>query len=203
MEMPNMNIIEGVIVNDRFLESIAINLHEEAKQAKAGHCFKKIVPAMAFYCFTLESKLLTYGKAVFTKRSEYKSYTNATLSGKFEWLSNRLEVPNIEPIKKCKETILEMVAFRNAVTHSKNIDVEEERNLTGLEIFHDRYVRVYDDEKDFMASSTLEKLKDFSQAIYVLEQIWVIHGLKHFNGDWSSLLVGISRGKVINRDQET
>lgn len=85
----------------------------------------------------------------------------------------------------------------------KNIDVEEERNLTGLEIFHDRYVRVYDDEKDFMASSTLEKLKDFSQAIYVLEQIWVIHGLKHFNGDWSSLLVGISRGKVINRDQET
>lgn len=114
-----MNIIEGVIVNDRFLESIAINLHEEAKQAKAGHCFKKIVPAMAFYCFTLESKLLTYGKAVFTKRSEYKSYTNATLSGKFEWLSNRLEVPNIEPIKKCKETILEMVAFRNAVTHSK------------------------------------------------------------------------------------
>lgn len=196
-----MKIIEGVIVNDRFLETIALNLHEEAKHAETGHCFKKIIPAMAFYCFTLESKLLTYGKAVFTKRCEYKNYINATLSGKFEWLLNRLGVPDIEPIKKCKGTILEMVAFRNAVTHSKNIDVKEEREMIGLEIFHDRYVRVYDDEKDFMASSTLEKLNDFSQAIYVLEQVWIVHGLKHFNGDWSSLLVGISRGKVLNRDQ--
>lgn len=197
-----MNIIEGVIVNDRYLESIAINLHEEAKQAKDGHRFKKIIPALAFYCFTLEAKLLTYGKAVITKRSEYKCYTNATLSGKFEWLSNRLEVPDIEPIQNCKMTISEMAAFRNAVTHSKNIDVKQERELTGLEMFHDRYVRVYDDEKDFMASSTLEKLNEFSQAIWVLEQVWMIHGLKHFNGDWSSLLVGVSRGKVINRDPE-
>lgn len=197
-----MNSIEGVIVNDRFLESIAINLHEEAKHAKAGDRFKKIIPALAFYCFTLEAKLLTYGKAVFTKRSEYRSYTNATLSGKFEWLANRLDAPDIEPIQKCKITISEMTAFRNAVTHSKNIDVKLKRELTGLELFNDRYVRIYDDEQDFMASSTLEKLNEFSQAIWMLEQVWMIEGKKHFKGDWTSLLVGMTRGKVIDRDQE-
>lgn len=196
-----MSIIEGVIVNDRFLESIAINLHEEAKHAKTGHRFKKIVPAMAFYCFTLESKLLTYGKAVYINKGEYRRYINCTLLGKFDWLLKRLEVPDIEPVQKCKETIHDMVAFRNAVTHSKNIDVTEERQLTGLEIFNDKFVSVYD-EKDFMTSSTLEKLNDYSKVIWFLEQIWMIHGLKHFNGDWSALLVGISRGKVINRDQE-
>ncbi|WP_181451954.1 hypothetical protein [Pantoea agglomerans] len=197
-----MNSIEGVIVNDRFLESIAINLHEEAKHAKAGDRFKKIIPALAFYCFTLESKLLTYGKAVFTKGSDYKRYTNATLSGKFDWLTNRLEVPDIESIRKCKIIISEMAAFRNAVTHSKNIDVKLDRELTGLELFHDRYVRIYDDEKDFMASSTLEKINEFSQAIWMLEQVWVVNGKKHFKGDWDSLLVGMTRGKVINRDQK-
>ena len=197
-----MSVLAGATPNDRYLESIALNLHEEAKHAKMGHGFKKIVPAMAFYCFALESKLLTYGKSVFIKNTEYKSYVNATLSGKFEWLSNRLDAPDIEPIKKCKETILEMVAFRNAVTHSKNIDVREERELTGLEIFNDRFVSVNDDEKDFMASSTLEKLNEFSKVIWVLDQLWIIQGLKHFNGDYSSLFVGISRGKVINRALE-
>ncbi|WP_323169497.1 hypothetical protein [Pantoea agglomerans] len=197
-----MNTIEGVIVNDRFLESIAINLHEEAKHARAGDRFKKIIPALAFYCFTLESKLLTYGKAVFTKRSEYRCYTNATLPVKFEWLTNRLEVPDVEPVQKCKITISEMAAFRNAVTHSKNINVKLNRELTGLELFNDRYVRIYDDEKDFMASSTLEKLNEFSQAIWILEQVWMIDGKKHFKGDCASLLVGMTRGKVVNRDQE-
>lgn len=140
-----MNIIEGVIVNDVFLESIAANLHNEAKDAPDGHRFKKIIPAMAFYCFTFESKLLTYGKAVLTEKSVYKKYINATLLGKFEWLLNKLEVPDIDVIRDCKTTVSEMVAFRNAVTHSKNIDIREERELVGLELLHDKFVRIYDD----------------------------------------------------------
>lgn len=147
-----MNILEGIIVNDRFLESIAINLQNEAKEASDGHRFKKIVPSMAFYCFALESKLLTYGKAIFTVKSEYSRYTNSTLQGKFKWLLNRLNTPECEEIKKHKATALEMVAFRNAITHSKNIDIREECELTSLELFHDKFVSVFDSEKDFMAS---------------------------------------------------
>lgn len=195
-----MNIIEGVIVNDRFLESIAINLHNEAKDAQAGHRFKKIIPAMAFYCFTLESKLLTYGKAIFTQKKEYDNFINATLFGKFEWLLNRLKTPNDETILNCKAIVSEMVAFRNAVTHSKNIDIKEERELVGFELLHDKYIRVYDNEKDFMASSTLDKLNKFSEAIWTLEQVWFIYGKKHFGGDFHSLLVNQTRAKVINRN---
>lgn len=194
-----MNIIEGVIINDSFLESIAINLHEEAKQAIDGHRFKKIIPAMAFYCFTLESKLLTYGKSVFPK-AQYKKYLNATLIGKFEWLSNRLKVPNVEPILKCKETISEMVAFRNAVTHSKNIDYKEERKLIGLELFDDRFVTIYESENDFMASSTLEKLDAFSKAIMILDRVWFIDGKKYFKEQLSSLPIHSTRARVINRN---
>ncbi|EIX9082199.1 hypothetical protein MLE32_000486 [Klebsiella aerogenes] len=195
-----MNIIEGVIVNDRFLESIAINLHNEAKEAPEGHRFKKIIPSMAFYCFALESKLLTYGKAIFTVKSEYGRYINSTLQGKFEWLLNRLNTLECEEIKKHKATVLEMVAFRNAVTHSKNIDIREERELTGLELRHDKFVRVFDSEKDFMASSSLEKLNSFSEVIFFLDLVWANDGKKHFNGDFSSLLVSITRAKVINRN---
>lgn len=195
-----MNIIEGVIVNDRFLESIAINLHNEAKEASDGHRFKKIVPSMAFYCFALESKLLTYGKAIFTVKSEYSRYTNATLQGKFKWLLNRLNTPECEEIKKHKVTVLEMVAFRNALTHSKNIDITEECELTSLELFHDKFVSVFDSEKDFMASSTMEKLNSFSEVIWILDLVWANYGKKHFNGDFSSLLVSSTRAKVINRN---
>lgn len=197
-----MNKIEGVIVNDRFLESIAINLHNEAKVAKEGHRFKKIVPALAFYCFTLESKLFTYGRAVFTDGTEYKKYTNANLHGKFEWLLNRLNTPEIDVIEKCKSVVAEMVQFRNALTHSKNIDVLEERDLISLEKFDDRYVRVTSNDKDFMTLSTLDKLDDFYEAIYMLDKIWLIQGRLHFNGDTSSLLVNISRAKVLNRDKD-
>lgn len=195
-----MNIIEGVIVNDRFLESIAINLHNEAKDAQDGHRFKKIIPAMAFYCFTLESKLLTYGKAVFDEKSEYKRFINCTLLGKFEWLLNRLNVPDDELIQNSKAKISEMVAFRNAVTHSKNIDVKEERELIGFELLHDKYIRVYDSEKDFMASSTMDKLNDFSETLWILDQVWMIYGRKHFGGNFNSLLVSHTRAKAINRN---
>lgn len=195
-----MNIIEGIIVNDRFLESIAINLHNEAKVAKDGHRFKKIVPSMAFYCFALESKLLTYGKAIFTIKKEYKSYVNAPLSGKFTWLLNRLETPDNEIIQNSKTTVAEMAAFRNAVTHSKNIDFREERELIGLELLHDKFVKIYDSENDFMASSTLEKLEDFSKVILALDKVWFIYGKKHFKGDFSSLFVNSTRATVINRD---
>lgn len=197
-----MNKIEGVIVNDRFLETIAINLHNEAKDAREGHRFKKIVPALAFYCFTLESKLLTYGKAIFTKRGEYKSYTNATLATKFDWLVNRLNTPEIDAIEKCKTVVADMVQFRNALTHSKNIDIQEERELIGLEKFDDRYVSVTSNDKDFMTLSTLEKLDEFYEAIHMLDKIWLIQGRLHFNGDTSSLLVHMSRAKVLNRDKD-
>lgn len=55
-----MNKIEGSIVNDRYLESIAIALYNEAKVEKDGYRFKKLVPAMTFYCFAMESKLNTF-----------------------------------------------------------------------------------------------------------------------------------------------
>lgn len=197
-----MNKIKSVIVNDRFLETIAINLHDEAKVAREGHRFKKIVPALAFYCFTLESKLLTYGKAVFTKRSEYRSYTNATLYDKFVWLLNRLNTPEIDAIEKCKTVVADMVQFRNALTHSKNIKTEEERELIGIEKFDDRYVHVTSNDKDFMTLSTLEKLDGFYEAIYMLDKIWLIQGRLHFNGDTGSLLVNMSRAKVLDRDKD-
>lgn len=197
-----MNKIEGVIVNDRFLESIAINLHNEARDAMEGHRFKKIVPALAFYCFTLESKLLTYGRAVFTDGAEYKKYINSTLHGKFEWLLNRLNTPQADVIEKCKSIVAEMVKFRNALTHSKNIEILEERELIGLEKFDDRYVRVTSDDKDFMTLSTLDKLDDFYEVISLLDRIWLVQGRLHFKGDTSSLLVNISRAKVLNRDKD-
>lgn len=195
-----MNIIEGVIVNDRFLESIAINLHNEAKDAQDGHRFKKIVPAMAFYCFMLESKLLTYGKAIFIKKSEYVKFINCTLLSKFEWLLKRLNVPEDDIILNSKTKVSEMVAFRNAVTHSKNIDVKEERELTGLELLDDKFIRVFDNENDFMASSTLDKLNDFSEVIWILDQIWFVYGKKHFNDDFNSLLVNHTRVKSVSRN---
>lgn len=198
-----MNTIKGVIVNDFYLQAIAVSLHEEARLAEDGGRFKKIIPALAFYCFTLESKLLSYGKNIFIKNREYKKFVNCTLSGKFAWLTKRLAVPDNEAVLKCKEIICEMVTFRNAVTHSKNIDVQEERELIGLERFHDRFVRISDEEKDFMAFSSLKTLNEFSEAIWILDQIWWLVGSKQFGGDWSAQLVGMTRARVTDRDQTT
>ncbi|WP_269043022.1 hypothetical protein [Vibrio diabolicus] len=80
-----MSKIEGSIVNDRYLESIAITLYNEAKTEQDGYRFKKLIPAMLFYCFAMESKLNTFGKEVFTKKSEFKSFGNATIQTKFDW----------------------------------------------------------------------------------------------------------------------
>ncbi|EKO3894521.1 hypothetical protein [Vibrio metschnikovii] len=74
-----MNKIEGSIVNDRYLESIAMALYNEAKAENDGYRFKKLVPAMTFYCFAMESKLNTFGKEVFTKKSEFRKFGNATI----------------------------------------------------------------------------------------------------------------------------
>ena len=87
-----MTKIEGSIVNDRYLESIAIALYNDAKVEKDGYRFKKLVPAMTFYCFAMESKLNTFGKEVFTIKSELKQYGNATIQGKFDWLLSRSQL---------------------------------------------------------------------------------------------------------------
>ncbi|WP_248915672.1 hypothetical protein [Pseudomonas moorei] len=58
--------IESRTSNSRYLESIGLTLLDEAKSTEPGYIFKKLVPAMAFFCFAFESKLNGYGDAVFT-----------------------------------------------------------------------------------------------------------------------------------------
>jgi len=198
-----MNKIEGVIVNDFYLESIASSLHTEAEDAEAGGRYRKIIPALAFYCFTLESKLLTYGNNIFIKRKEYRRFVNCTLSGKFAWLIKRLAVPNNDAVTKCKDIIAEMVTFRNSITHSKNIAISEERELVGLEILHDRFVRVKSDEKNFMEFSSLGTLDEFRESVWILDQIWMTFGTKQFKGNGSAHMVGMTRARVTDRDQNT
>lgn len=196
-----MNKIEGSIVNDRYLESIAIALYNEAKVEKDGYRFKKLVPAMTFYCFAMESKLNTFGKEVFTKKSELKLYSNATIQGKFDWLLSRLGVDAEELVEPHRETIADMVSFRNSVVHSKSIDFEEERKLIGLEQFGDRFVQPPKHEKDFMAQRSLENCNSYKKALEFLDTVWFVQSPKFFGSIDCHRGSGFSRARVVDRNE--
>lgn len=195
-----MNTIEGSIVNDRYLESIAYALHEEAKVEKDGYRFKKLVPAMTFYCFAMESKLNTFGKEVFTVNREFKQFSNATILGKFDWLLSRMGADASDVIEPHRETIAHMVAFRNSVAHSKNIEFQEERELIGLEQFGDRFVSAPKHEKDFMSQRSLETCERYRVALDFLERAWFILSRKYFDTFDPSRGSGISRASVVDRN---
>ncbi|MBQ4799060.1 hypothetical protein J8L73_07945 [Pseudoalteromonas sp. MMG006] len=192
--------IEGSIVNDRYLESIAITLFNEAKVTADGYIFKKLVPAMTFYCFALESKLNTYGKEVFGEhKSLYKKFTSATLLGKFDWLLSKMDVEEHEILTTHRDTISNMVTFRNAVAHSKNIDFTEERELIGLENFGDKYLIAPTHEKDFMALRSIENCELFKLSYEFLERVWLVQSPKYFGSVDIMRGMGISSSIVVGR----
>ncbi|MDF4741849.1 hypothetical protein P3545_02855 [Vibrio parahaemolyticus] len=195
-----MNKIEGSIVNDRYLESIAITLYNEAKTEQDGYRFKKLIPAMSFYCFAIGSKLNTFGKEVFKTKSEFKSFGNATIQTKFDWLLSRLKVDADDLVDPHRQTVANMVTFRNAVVHSKNIDFQEERELIGLEQFGDRFVRPPAHEKDFMALRSLENCEKFKQTLEFLDHVWFVQSPKFFGSKDFLRGNGISKAEVVDRN---
>ncbi|MFM2660088.1 hypothetical protein AAFX15_07955 [Vibrio chagasii] len=198
--MSAINKIEGSIVNDRYLESIAIALYNEAKAEKDGYRFKKLVPAMTFYCFAIESKLNTFGKEVFTKKSEFRKFGNATIQGKFDWLLSRLGVDAEELVEPHRETVANMVLFRNSVAHSKSIDFEEERKLIGLEQFGDKFLHPPKHEKDFMSQRSLERCESYKKALEFLDTVWFVQSPKFFGSVNFSRGSGFSSAKVVDRN---
>jgi hypothetical protein len=188
--------IETTIINDRYIEAIGINLMNEAADSEVGHAFKKIVPAMAFFCFALESKLNTYGSHVFTG-GEWKKYTNSTLIGKLDWLFSRISVDVTDEINQIRTHIVEMIEFRNSLVHSKPINFQEERELIGLENFNEKFLVPQRPESDFMANYSIENTEKFQNAVRVFELIWIHYSEKHFPDYDSNRTIGASTAKII------
>jgi hypothetical protein len=188
--------IETTIINDRYIEAIGINLMKEAADSEVGHAFKKIVPAMAFFCFALESKLNTYGSHVF-EGGEWKKYTNSTLIGKLDWLFSRISVDVTDEINEIRAHIVEMIEFRNSLVHSKPISFQEERELIGLENFNEKYIIPQRPESDFMASYSIENTEKFQNAVRVFELVWIHYSDKHFPDYDPNRTVGASTAKIV------
>lgn len=189
--------IESRISNSRYLESIGLTLLDEAKSAEQGYIFKKLVPAMAFFCFAFESKLNGYGDAVFSGQ-ELKKYINSTIAGKFKWLCNRIGVEDSDAFQELCETIALMVTFRNSLVHSKIITIEEERDLSELEKLNPRFIRPKASDSDFMEIRSIENAEKFEKVNTMLELIWSSHCIKnqiHIGDDRASLF---SRARIIS-----
>ena len=196
--------IEATLDNSFNLEVIASTLHEEAKTAQPGYQFKKLVPAMSFYCFALESKLISYGKEVFTNPKQYKQYMNATILGKFDWLFSRMEL-DVDPaeLNPHREVIEHMVHFRNSVVHSKTITFEEERELIGFEQFSSKYIEPPKHEKDFMAQRSIEACDSYERTIDFTTRAWAYQSKKYFNDGNFYRGCGFSNVRRLNLSLDT
>ncbi|MBH0021129.1 hypothetical protein I6F40_12330 [Pseudoalteromonas sp. SWXJ133] len=188
--------IESTIINDRYISSIGINLLNEASDSLPGHAFKKIVPAMAFFCFALESRLNTYGSHVF-EGGEFQRYTNSTLIGKLDWLFSRIKVEVTDEINDIRNDVVQMIAFRNSLVHSKPISFHEERELIGLENFNKKYIIPKRPDNDFMASYSIEYAEQFLNAVRILELIWIHYSDKYFPDYDPNRTIGASTAKIV------
>lgn len=184
--------IESRTSNSRYLESIGLTLLEEAKSTEPGYIFKKLVPAMAFFCFAFESKLNGYGDAVFIGQ-ELKKYINSTIIGKFQWLCNRIGVEGSDTFQELCKTIELMVIFRNSLVHSKIVTIEEERELSELEKLNPRFIRPKTSDSDFTMIRSVENAEKFQEVTTTLELIWSNYCIKN------SIHIGDNRGSLISR----
>ncbi len=184
--------IESRNSNSRYLESIGLTLLDEAKSTEPGYIFKKLVPAMAFFCFAFESKLNGYGDAIFSGQ-ELKRYINSTIAGKFNWLCNRIGVERSDAFHELCNTIELMVTFRNSLVHSKIITIEEERELSELEKLNPRFIRPKTSDSDFMEIRSIENADKFQNVTVTLELIWSSYCIKN------SINIGDDRGSLVSR----
>lgn len=193
-----MEQVETRIVNDGHLSAIAYYLMSEVKETGLGEKFKKLVPSMAFACFALESRLTTLGGEVF-EGSEFKKYTNATLIGKFDWLLSRMGIKDEElsQIQQMRDTIAEMVNFRNSVVHSKVISLTEERELIGLEQFDDRFILPSKSEKDFMTMYSEDKADSYLRVLTKLDYLWIVLNKRYFPAGIPVLVYSTSTAKKV------
>jgi hypothetical protein len=189
--------VESTIINDRYLESIAYSLLKEAKETPEGYIFKKLVPAMAFFCFTLESKLNSYGEHVFSD-GEKKRYINSTLIGKLDWLFSRINVVMNDDIETIRNTIVLMIEFRNSLVHSKPVNFQEERELIGLENFAEKYIIPTRPKNDFMEIRSIENADNFQDAVYKFDLIWMHYSQIYFPDFNPQMVFGAPTAKVIS-----
>lgn len=199
-----MPTIKSYIINDRYLSSIAVSLLREAKNEEPGYQFKKTIPSMLFFCLTLESKLNTYGKILFSK--DYKDFKESShLKRKVRWFLRRLGVYKNKSrsnedkifIDKFLEGIDIMVDFRNSVVHSKNIEEKSERELEGLEKKSYKFISMPKLDKDFMTIYSIEMCEMFQETLSNFETIWYIESQKKFPDYDFKKLYGISHSEII------
>lgn len=188
--------IDTTIINDRYIESIGINLLRESEESLPGHKFKKIVPAMAFFCFALESKLNTYGSYVFTG-GDWRRYTNSSLIGKCDWLFSRINVEITDAINIIRNDIIKMIEFRNSLVHSKPVNFQEERELIGLENFNEKYIIPKRPENDFMENYSIENANTFQETVRAFDHIWIYYSDKYFPDDGINRVMAASTAKVV------
>lgn len=197
-----MPTVESYLINDRYLSSIAYSLLKEAKSEEPGTIFKKTIPAMLFFCLTLESKLNTYGKILFSK--DYKKFRESSnLKDKVRWFMRRLKVyeNGVETdeekvfFEEFLANIDAMVDFRNYVAHSKNIEYVESRELGYLERISDRFISKPKMENDFMTLYSVETCEVFSETLSSFEQIWYLKAPQLFPDMDYKKLYGIPHSK--------
>lgn len=198
-----MPTVESYLINDRYLSSIAYSLLKEAKNEKPGTIFKKTIPAMLFFCLTLESQLNTYGKILFSK--DYKKFRESSnLKEKVRWFLRRLGAyENASESKENKEFVRDflinvdtMVDYRNYVVHSKNIHHSEVRELEGLEVISEKFISKPKLENDFMTLYSIEACEVFAETLSKLEQIWYLKAPELFPNLDFKKLYGISHSEI-------
>jgi hypothetical protein len=119
------------------------------------------------------------------------------LIGKLDWLFSRIKVDVTDDIKDIREVIVQMIAFRNSLVHSKPINFQEERELIGLENFNEKYILPKRPESDFMESYSIENAENFQNAVRVFEKIWIHYSNTYFPDFDPSRVVGVSTAKIV------
>jgi len=191
--------IKSTYFNDEYLISIAIRLLNEAKETGEGEQFKKIIPAMAFSCFALESKLNSCGNSVFSGQ-ELKKFSNSQLIGKTDWLLTRIGAEtDHEVIKGMRESIVEMISFRNAVAHSKPISFEEERELIGREKIDSRFILPSRSPDDFMCNYSIEKAEEFYNTRSQFTLVWLHYSKLYFKKIGKSPDYHIPKARIVEK----
>lgn len=83
--------------------------------------------------------------------------------GKLDWICNKIGVERCDAVEDIRVTIELMVRFRNSLVHSKIITTQEERELTGLEKYNEKFIRPKRSESDFMEIRSIENAGRFQE----------------------------------------
>lgn len=150
-----------------YLNSIALNQLQQAKDEEDGHRFRWIIPSMAFSCFRIEALCNIYGSQLFP---HWEHFESTSFIGKIVLISEFLKV-KVDFSAEPWQTINRMKNFRNTLAHAKPQIASEVHEVP--DSFSEHLLPFPKGKKTILWYSSIENAERFSDVVDEMEMLWM------------------------------